>query len=75
MSFGQIDLDNKRNFGDTKSMPAKPTGLLTQRGVLTRDLEIFGESLWGPVATFKVAFGPYGVSLETEILEPSPETA
>ena len=41
-------------------------GLLTPKGVLTRDLEIFGVAFRGPMATPMVAFGPWLVSLETE---------
>ncbi|MFC1573481.1 hypothetical protein ACFL6M_07795, partial [Candidatus Eisenbacteria bacterium] len=42
------------------------TGLLTQRGLFTRDFESFGRILRGPVVNVGVTFGPQTFSLERE---------
>jgi hypothetical protein len=51
---------------ETSDWGALVTGLLTQRGLFTRDSESFGGFLWGPVVNVGVAFGPQTLSLETE---------
>jgi hypothetical protein len=50
------------------------TGLLTPRGLLIRDLEIFGPRFWGPEGTIGVPFGTWSVSLETESFRPGQES-
>ena len=41
-------------------------GLLTQRGLFTREFESFGAVLWGPVVKVGFTFGPQMIYLETE---------
>ena len=51
---------------ETSDRGAVVTGLLTQRGLFTRDSESFGRFLWGPVVNVGVTFGPQPLSLEPE---------
>ena len=52
----------------------KGTGLLTPRGVLTRDLESFGPKFQDSEGTVGVPLGTWLVSVETESFPPGQES-
>ena len=51
---------------ETSDWGAVVTGLLTQRGLFTRDLESFGAVVWGPIGNPTFTTGPQALSLEPE---------
>jgi hypothetical protein len=51
------------------------TRLLTGRGMLNGESESFPATLWGPVATVMVTFGPQELSFEPEKKAGRPEIA